>query len=140
MKIKSSIAALLAVFSLGLMTSCEDMFDIQSNRVVYDHEINSTADSVYSTLGVLQSMRKVADRYVILGEGRGDMAQINEEYAKTSIRNLANFNFDEDNEYLNVRDYYAIINILENFDDFNKSRFLSVRKVNLCDITSNNNF
>ena len=37
MKIKSSIAALLAVFSLGLMTSCEDMFDIQSNRVVYDH-------------------------------------------------------------------------------------------------------
>ena len=110
MKIKSSIAALLAVFSLGLMTSCEDMFDIQSNRVVYDHEINSTADSVYSTLGVLQSMRKVADRYVILGEVRGDMAQINEEYAKTSIRNLANFNFDEDNEYLNVRDYYAIIN------------------------------
>ena len=110
MKIKSCVAALLAVFSLGLMTSCEDMFDIQSNRVVYDHEINSTADSVYSTLGVLQNMRKVADRYVILGEVRGDMAMINEISAKTSIRNLANFNFEDDNEYLNVRDYYAIIN------------------------------
>ena len=110
MKIKSCVAALLAVFSLGLMTSCEDMFDIQSNRVVYDHEINSTADSVYSTLGVLQSMRKVADRYVILGEVRGDMAMINEVSAKTSIRNLANFNFEDENEYLNVRDYYAIIN------------------------------
>ena len=40
MKIKSCVAALLAVFMLGLMTSCEDMFDIPSNRVVYDHEIN----------------------------------------------------------------------------------------------------
>lgn len=110
MKIKSCVATLLAVFSLGLMTSCEDMFDIQSNRVVYDHDINSTADSVYSTLGVLQSMRKIADRYVILGEVRGDMAMINELSAKTSIRNLANFNFKDDNEYLNVRDYYAVIN------------------------------
>ena len=109
MKIKSCVAALLAVFSLGLMTSCEDMFDVPSNRVVYDHEINSTADSVYSTLGVLQCLRKVSDRYVILGEARGDMAMIDKE-AKTSLRNLANFNFDDDNEYLNVRDYYAVIN------------------------------
>ena len=109
MKIKSCIAALLAVFTLGMTTSCEDMFDITSNRVVYDHEINSTADSVYTTLGVLQCMRKVADRYIILGEVRGDMAEITE-YTKTSLRNLANFNFDDENEYLNVRDYYAIIN------------------------------
>lgn len=110
MKIKSCVVALLAAFTLGLMTSCEDIFDIPSNRVVYNHEINSTADSVYTTLGVLQGMRKIADRYVILGEVRGDMAMINELSAKTSIRNLANFNFDEDNEYLNVRDYYAVIN------------------------------
>ena len=110
MKIKSCVVALLAVFAFGLLTSCEDMFDIPSNRVVYDHEINSTADSVYSTLGVLQGMRKIADRYVILGEVRGDMAMINELSTKTSIRNLANFDFDDDNEYLNVRDYYAVIN------------------------------
>lgn len=109
MKRKSYIVALLACFTLGMTTSCEDMFDIESNRVVYDHEINSTSDSVYSTLGVLQCMRKVADRYVILGEVRGDMVDINEN-TKTSLRNLANFNFDGDNEYLNVRDYYAIIN------------------------------
>ena len=111
MKSKSCIAALLlAVFTLGMTTSCEDMFDIDSNRVVIDHELNSTADSVYSTLGVLQCMRKVADRYVLLGEVRGDMVEINEESTKTSLRNLANFNFESDNEYLNVRDYYAIIN------------------------------
>lgn len=88
-----------------------DSFEIDSNRVVYDDEINSTTDSVYSTLGILQCLRKVSDRYVILGEVRGDMAMINEN-TKTSLRNLANFNFDNDNdnEYLNVGDYYAIIN------------------------------
>ena len=110
MKSKSIIAALLAVFTLGMTTSCEDMFSIDSNRVVYDHEINTSADSVYSTLGVLQCVRKIADRYVILGEARGDNAQIDEKRTKTSLRNLANFEFDAENEYLNVRDYYAVIN------------------------------
>lgn len=110
MKIKSFVAALLAAFTLGLTTSCADMFDVDSNRVVINHELDTTADSVYTTLGVLQCMRKVADRYVLLGEVRGDMVEINEESTKTSLRNLANFNFDADNEYLNVRDYYAIIN------------------------------
>lgn len=110
MKSKSFIAALLAVFTLGMMTSCEDMFNIDSNRVVYNPEINTTADSAYYTLGVLQCMRKVADRYVILGEVRGDMAKIDEERTKTSLRNLANFNFEADNEYLKVSDYYSIIN------------------------------
>ena len=79
MKIKSCVAVLLAAFTLGLTTSCADMFDIDSNRVVINHELNSTADSVYTTLGVLQCMRKVADRYVLLGEVRGDMVEINEE-------------------------------------------------------------
>ena len=92
MNSKSCIAVLLALFMLGVTTSCEDMFNIESNRVAINHEINTTGDSVYSTLGVLRSMRKVADRYVILGEVRGDMAQIDEENAKTSLRNtLANF-------------------------------------------------
>lgn len=110
MKSKSFIAALLAVFTLGMATSCEDIFNIDSNRVAYTPEISSTADSAYYTLGVLKCMRAVADRYILLGEVRGDMAVIDEERAKTSLRNLANFNFEPENEYLNVRDYYTIIN------------------------------
>ena len=111
MKSKSFIVALLAVSTLGLMTSCADMFDVDSTRVVYekDHNLDSTADSAYTTLGVLQCMQQIADRYVILGEVRGDLCEINEN-TKTSLRNLANFNFEEANEYLNVKDYYAIIN------------------------------
>ena len=112
MKSKSIIgAALAAIVTLGATTSCADMFDIDSTRVVTSdkHTLSTSADSAYSTLGVLQCMREIADRYIILGEVRGDLIEINE-YTKTSIRNLAEFNFDEENEYLNVRDYYAVIN------------------------------
>ena len=112
MKSKSIIgAALAAIVTLGATTSCADMFDIDSTRVVTSdkHTLSTSADSAYSTLGVLQCMREIADRYIILGEVRGDLIEINE-YTKTSIRNLAEFNFDDENEYLNVRDYYAVIN------------------------------
>lgn len=120
MKSRLFVTVLLAVLALGVTTSCEDMFDIDSNRVAYDHKIDSSVDSVYSTLGVLQCVRKVADRYVILGEARGDLAVIDEKRTETALRNLANFDFDADNKYLNVRDYYAIINncnyVLANMD------------------------
>lgn len=112
MKNRSIIgAALAAVVTLGVTTSCADMFDIESTRVVIekDHQLNSSADSAYSTLGVLQCMRQIADRYIILGEVRGDLLDINE-HTKTSIRNIAEFNFEDENEYLKVKDYYAVIN------------------------------
>ena len=111
MKNKSFILALLTVSMIGLTTSCTDMFDVDSTRVVYekDHNLDSTSDSTYTTLGVLQCLRQIADRYVILGEVRGDLCEINEN-TKTSLRNLASFNFDEENEYLDVKDYYAVIN------------------------------
>ena len=112
MKSKSIIgAALAAMVTLGVTTSCQDMFDIDSTRVIVEnkHNLDSSADSAYSTIGVLQAMRQIADRYIILGEVRGDLLEIND-YSKTSVRNLAEFNFEDENEYLNVRDYYAIIN------------------------------
>lgn len=111
MKSKSFIVALLTISTLGLTTSCADMFDIDSTRVVYekDHNLDSTADSVYTTLGVLQCLQQIADRYVILGEVRGDMCDVNAN-TKGSLRNLANFEFDKENEYLRASDYYAVIN------------------------------
>ena len=112
MKSKSIIgAALAAIFTVGLTTSCEDMFNIESNRVVYEynHDLGTSADSVYTTTGILQCVRQIADRYVILGEVRGDLVDVND-LTKTSLRNLSEFNFEDENEYLNIRDYYAVIN------------------------------
>lgn len=113
MKNKSIITALAAIFALSLATSCDDMLDIDSNRVVYekDHTLGSSADSVYSTLGILQCMQQIADRYVLLGEVRGDLVSTND-LTNTALRSIAEFNIDTeaDNKYLNIKDYYAIIN------------------------------
>ena len=109
---KKSIIGLLFVGALTFMTtSCADMFNIESSRVVYEynHKLDSSADSVYSTIGILHAFQQIADRYVILGEVRGDMVDINKN-AKASLRNLSEFNFDEENEYLQIRDYYNVIN------------------------------
>ena len=107
---KKSVLVLLSVLFV-FATSCTDMFNIESSRVEfeYQHKLGSTADSVYSTMGILHLFQQIADRYVILGEVRGDLLDVNNN-TKTSLRNLAEFNFDGDNEYLNVRDYYAVIN------------------------------
>lgn len=121
MKKTSIIGITLSLVLCLVATSCADMFDIESSRVSIDHNdrLKSTADSVYSTIGLVHLMQQVADRYVLLGEVRGDLLDVNES-TKTSLRNLANFNFDDDNEYLQVRDYYAIINncnyIIANMD------------------------
>ena len=48
MKSKSIIGAVLAaIFTIGFTTSCEDMFNIESSRVIYEHnhDLGSTADS-----------------------------------------------------------------------------------------------
>ena len=121
MKKTSIIGITLSLVLAFAATSCTDMFDIESSRVSIDHNdrLKSTADSVYSTIGLVHLMQQVADRYVLLGEVRGDLLDVNES-TKTSLRNLANFDFDDDNEYLQVRDYYAIINncnyIIANMD------------------------
>ncbi|MBO4443840.1 MAG: RagB/SusD family nutrient uptake outer membrane protein [Bacteroidaceae bacterium] len=112
MKRKSSIIVRLTSVVIALtMVSCADMFDISSNSVVYEkvNDLGSTADSIYSTLGILHNLQQIADRYIILGEVRGDLVDINDN-TKASLRNISEFNFDADNEYLNVRDYYAVIN------------------------------
>ena len=113
MKNKSIIGALAIILSLTVITSCEDMLDIDSSRVVYEdkHDLGSNADSVYSTLGLLHCLQQVADRYVLLGEVRGDLVSTNE-ITNTALRAIADFNIDTeaDNKYLAIKDYYAIIN------------------------------
>ena len=109
---KKSVIGILLVGTLTFMTtSCADMFNIDSSRVVYEHnhKLDSSADSVYSTIGILHAFQQIADRYIILGEVRGDMVDLNKN-AKASLRNLSEFNFDDENEYLHVRDYYNVIN------------------------------
>jgi len=92
------------------MSSCEDMLEVKSDRVEYDMDPLTLSDSVYSVLGILKNVQAVADRQVLLGELRGDLMVVNEGSAVTDIQKIARFDFEGDNQYLDVKDYYAIIN------------------------------
>ena len=92
------------------MSSCEDMLEVDSDRVEYDMSPLTLNDTVYSVLGILKNIQAVADRQVLLGELRGDLMVVNEGSAITDIQKIARFEFDGNNKYLDAKDYYAIIN------------------------------
>lgn len=118
MKIKSIIS--LFILGLGLSictTSCEDMLSPSSERNVYEDGI--AQDSLYSYWGILKSLQNVAERYVILGETRGELVSEIEDNDNTSrdVKALLNFGFGYDDiyedgksAYLSIKDYYHIIN------------------------------
>jgi len=99
------------VNSLLLLSSCEDMLTVESNRYVTvgDNTLSSPNDSVYSVFGLLKGMQKVGDRYILLGEMRADLLDVTE-YTPAAIRQLSDFNADSANVYANPKDYYMLIN------------------------------
>ncbi|MCM1108701.1 MAG: hypothetical protein NC388_06550 [Clostridium sp.] len=108
MKRKSILYTLL--FALGLsvsFSSCEDMLTVESDRNVYQ----TGQDTLYSYWGVMKSMQKIAERYVILGETRGDLISPSS-YVTDTINDIAMFKnpADQSCRYLNIKDYYAVIN------------------------------
>lgn len=101
-------------FLLGgtfLFSSCDDMLNVDSNRVEYEFDDWSLNDSVYSVLGILKSVQEVADRQVLINELRADLVTVNEAKAVVDIQELSRSEFNlETNGYLDVKDYYSIIN------------------------------
>ena len=104
------IVCLLMVSAFGL-TSCEDLFDQDSEYVIFDGDnaFDNAADTIYSVVGVLNKLQAIADRTVLLGEVRGDLVDVTEA-THADLRNVSLFQIDENNKYNNPRDYYAIIN------------------------------
>ena len=91
--------------------SCEDMLNVESNRVEYEFDDWTLNDSVYSVLGILKGVQEVGDRQIILNEVRADLIDISETKAVVDIQEISKSVFNvETNKYLDVKDYYAIIN------------------------------
>ena len=92
-------------------SSCEDMLNVESDRVEYDFEDWTLNDSVYSVLGILKSVQGVGDRQILINELRADLISISEEKAVVDVQELSKSIFNiNSNQYLDVKDYYAIIN------------------------------
>jgi starch-binding outer membrane protein, SusD/RagB family len=93
------------------VTSCQSFFDTDTNLITYtdDDYINSPSDTMYSVIGIIKQMQKIADKTVILGEIRGDLVNLTP-YANVQLQQLANFTAGTDNIYNKPEDYYAVIN------------------------------
>ena len=112
--IKKVQCGLLVACSLSFiapLTSCEDMLDTDSDFVMYekDNTLSDPTDSIYSVLGIINQMQKIADRTVLLGEVRADLVTPTEA-ASADLKRLAAWDFSQENKYNAVSDYYSVIN------------------------------
>lgn len=109
---KTSIILLIGSILFGAtFTSCEDMLSPESSR----HRYEIAQDTLYSYWGIIKSLQNVAERYIVLGECRGELVD-GSEYVSDSIRAILDFDMDNamladgNCRFLNARDYYHIVN------------------------------
>lgn len=109
-KIAKIIGSVLLTCGI-LFSACSDMLEVNSDRYLStdDNDLASPNDSVYSLWGILQQLRGIADRYVILGELRADLVDVTE-YSDQNIRDINDINYRLDNPYLSTKEYFAVIN------------------------------
>lgn len=102
------IISLLVGLSLA---SCSDMMTTESEMVEFseNNRIGSRQDTVYSVMGIIYKMQKIADRSVLLGEMRGDLTVVTDK-ANSDLKALASFAAGNGNRYNSISDYYAVIN------------------------------
>ena len=114
MKLRNTLYAILTGFIILTAISCEDMLKVDSKIVLYDYEntLDKPTDTVYSVLGIIKNMQKIADRTVILGEIRGDLVSATS-HANKDLAELYDYHLQDlssNNRYNNAADYYAVIN------------------------------
>ena len=94
-----------------LVTSCESMMETDSTSVVVDkgQRLDSPNDSLYSAMGILSQLRTLGERYVALGELRGDLMTSTAD-ADESLAQVSSLQMTADNKYAAVTEYYKVIN------------------------------
>jgi len=89
--------------------SCSDMLETDSERQLFNPEINQKTDSIFYALGILQGVQQMTDQYFFVGEMRGDLVKLTE-YTDNNLRQLANFSATKVNKYDSAYVYYRVIN------------------------------
>lgn len=102
------IAASLCLLGT-VFTACSDMLESESERQLFEPDINQKTDSIYYALGILQGMQQLADQYMFIGEMRGDLVDTTA-YTDKNLRELAQFSLSENNKYDSAYVYYRVIN------------------------------
>ena len=109
MKNKSIISLLIFVLGLSFTSSsCSDMLTPDLTRY---NGVGANTDTLYRYWGILKGVQNIAERYVILGESRSDLA-VPTAYTSDSVSTIMNFEnpADGSNMFLRAADYYYVIN------------------------------
>lgn len=87
------------------------MFETKSDDYLFEEDLtmNTANDSLFSVLGILSQQQKLAERYVLFGELRGDLVSV-PATANLSLQEIAAFNVSQENAYLSKADFYNVIN------------------------------
>ncbi len=104
-------ASLAALLALPLATGCSDMMEPDTDRVLWadDNRLASVNDSLYSAIGILTQVQRIADRTVLFGELRGDLMATSAS-AHSDLKDIENFEATADNSFADRSDFYQIIN------------------------------
>ena len=86
MKQKSIFLAMLLALAAMFSTSCEDMLTVDTGDKIY----TNANDTLYSYLGIVKGLQKIAERQVILNEVRGDLTA-STEYVTDTLHAISNF-------------------------------------------------
>jgi len=103
---------LFLFLSASTLTGCDDLLEVDSNRLVFvdDYDMTSANDTLYSMFGIFSQLQKLSDSYVLLGELRGDLMDVSEN-SGLYLKEINDFNISGKNPYTNnIKDYYAVIN------------------------------
>lgn len=111
MNIRNTTAAFAFMAVTGIFVSCSDMLksDTESYLDIEDIGVYNANDSLYSAMGVVRQIQNLGERYVLLGELRGDLVEV-PATADYNLQEISNFNMSSENSYNSRRDYYSVIN------------------------------
>jgi len=110
MKKLNYIVLSLLVSTLAL-TSCDALLNADSQRYTFenDFQMKSAHDTIFSMVGVFTQLQKLGDRYILLGELRGELMETKDN-ASRYLKEINDFNYSEGNPYIDQKDYYGVIN------------------------------
>ena len=92
-----------------VLSSCEDMISVDSDRALHLPEINQKSDSLFYAWGIMQAMQQAADMYVLQNEMRGDLVKTTSA-SHVDLRSLADYSATAANRYDSIYVYYKVIN------------------------------
>ncbi|MEP3837827.1 MAG: RagB/SusD family nutrient uptake outer membrane protein [Algibacter sp.] len=99
------------LLSLTLFTSCESILEVSPEEVLLEENYlgDDAIDARSALFGVLSQMQDVAGQYVMLGEMRADLVNVNANTAD-DLRQINDHNVSEDNSIADPTKLFSIIN------------------------------